>query len=144
MIFLSTRYIIHIHSKMSFINTSEIQLRRTIYFIKNGEMYNFVFRLILSQKILQVAHGFPEIIPFLVQLSLKLLEMNLQYLYNPVQYKLQFKTNLQHVYSQTLIYLSFIQFTDKKSGMSDAKKLEQFRTLKCIDKSIISTQLMNA
>ena len=144
MIFLSTQYIIHIHSKMSFINTSEIQLRRTIYFIKNGEMYNFVFRLILSQKILQVAHGFPEIIPFLVQLSLKLLEMNLQYLYNPVQYKLQFKTNLQHVYSQTLIYLSFIQFTDKKSGMSDAKKLEQFRTLKCIDKSIISTQLMNA
>ena len=40
-------------------------------------MYNFVCRLILSQNVLNIAHGFPEIIPFPVQLPLKLLEKNL-------------------------------------------------------------------
>ena len=40
-------------------------------------MYNFVCRLILSQKFSYTAHGFPEIIPFPVQLPLKLLERNL-------------------------------------------------------------------
>ena len=46
-------------------------------FLQNGEMYNFVCRLILSQNILNTAHVFPEIIPFPVQLPLKLLERNL-------------------------------------------------------------------
>ena len=40
-------------------------------------MYNFVCRLILSQKFLYIANGFLEIIPFPVQLPLKLLERNL-------------------------------------------------------------------
>ena len=40
-------------------------------------MYNFVCGLILSQNFLYIAHGFPGIIPFPVQLPLKLLERNL-------------------------------------------------------------------
>ena len=48
-----------------------------IIFLLNGEMYNFVCRLILSQNFLYTAHGFPGIIPFPVQLPSKLLEMNL-------------------------------------------------------------------
>ena len=40
-------------------------------------MYNFVYRLILSQNVSYIAHGFPEIIPFPVQLPLKVLERNL-------------------------------------------------------------------
>ena len=47
------------------------------FFLWNGEMYNFVFRLILSQNFSYITHGFPDIIPFPVQLPLKLLEMNL-------------------------------------------------------------------
>ena len=39
----------------------------------------YVSRLILSQIFLYIAHGFPEIIPFPVQLPLKLLERNLFY-----------------------------------------------------------------
>ena len=36
-------------------------------------MYNFVSRLILSQNFLYMAHGFPKIIPFPVQIPLKAL-----------------------------------------------------------------------
>ena len=38
----------------------------------------FVCRLILFQNFLYIAHGFPEIIPFPVQLPIKLIERNLQ------------------------------------------------------------------
>ena len=46
-------------------------------FLWNGEMYNFVWRLILSHIFLCIVHGFLEIIPFPVPLPLKLLERNL-------------------------------------------------------------------
>ena len=40
-------------------------------FLQNGEMYNFVCNLIISQNFSYIAHGFPEIITFPVQLPLK-------------------------------------------------------------------------
>ena len=56
-------------------------------FLQNGEMYNFVCRLILSQNFLCVTDGLPEIIPFPVQLPLKLLERNL---YNKILLTLKY------------------------------------------------------
>ena len=56
-------------------------------------MYNFVCRLILSQNVLYIAHGLPEeIIPFPVQLPLKLLERNLYGITNPskIDFELKF------------------------------------------------------
>ena len=62
------------------INVAEWLFRHILQdtiFLQNGEMYNFVCRLILSQNFLCVTDGFPEIIPLPVQLPLKLLERNL-------------------------------------------------------------------